>query len=154
MYNSFFILEREDKELSIKYKNPKKYFNKNIFENYSQLREKLSLTNNKNIKDQREKIKQLYKKLDQYFGSNYLEIIFKMKKDYQYYNYNKSIKNSKSNYNKKDQKYTNIISTMGYYPDIMELNFCEREKVLNKYWLHRYLIAFRNLKKMVICFYL
>lgn len=147
MYNSFFIIERDDKKKSIKYKNPQKYIDTTIFEKYSEIREKLSLTNNKNIKDHRYKIKELYKNVDKYFGSKYLEKIFNMKDDLQYYNYNKPIKNSKSNYNKKDEKYKNIVTTMGYYNEIVELTLCEREKVLNKYWLHRYLIAFRNLKK-------
>ena len=39
---------------------------------------------------------------------------------------------------------------MGYYPEIMELDFV-KEEVDHKYWLHRYLIAFYHLEIMVIC---
>lgn len=152
--DKFFILERSNEKSKVVMKTPKNYFNTKVFKKYAEIREKLSLTHNKEIKEERRKLKEITKILCPYFGSNYLELIFNMKDDLYYFNYSKMIKNSKSNYNNRpnenkraNRKYKNIVSTMGYYPEIMELDFCKREKVNHKYWLHRYLIAFYNLKE-------
>lgn len=145
--DKFFVIERPEKPLTISKKKPKKYFDTDIFEKYSQVRNNVSTSKNATVRGDKDKIKNLQKIFSQYLGSNYLIQIFNMKQDFNFFNYDKIIKNSKSNYKQKSKaKFTNIMSTMTPYEEIQHLHMCNREKTTTKYWLHRYLVAFRHLK--------
>ena len=144
--DNFFIIERSKILPKIEYRKPEKYFDTSVFEKYSDIRDKVSTSNNTNIKTEHSKIKQLLGNLNTCLGSNYLELIFNMKQDLKYINYKSVISSNTSNYNKPVEKYLNIVSTMQVYDEIKILDMCKRENVLVKYWLHRYLVAFRHLK--------
>ncbi len=107
--DKFFIIERPKILPKIEYRKPEKYFDTSIFEKYSDIREKVSTSENTNIKNQHSKIKQLLGNLNTYLGSHYLELIFNMKQDLKYINYQSVISSNTSNYNKPVEKYLNIV---------------------------------------------
>lgn len=143
----FFVLERQpDMKITLN-KTPQKYFDTDIFEKYSDIREKVALTKNSTIIQDRDKIKALIEATSSLFGSNYLELIFHMKNDLEYFNYKDVIRKSTNSYYKNHHKrYTNIVSTMQNYDEIKEKHMCNREQIYARYWLHRYLLAFNHLK--------